>query len=204
IKLRQRINTTFIYVTHDQTEAMTLGDRIVIMQDGNIMQVGTPSEVFNKPQNLFVAGFIGMPQMNFAQGKLRKDERGYTLSVCGTVIGLTDWQKEALEARKTEPGTVTVGIRPEHLKLAGTGIPVKSDVCELTGSTMNLHTRTADGTELVALVQVREELEAPKPGTEFFLQPEESRLHLFDSETGQSLFYSPLPAPEEPKEEEKK
>ena len=76
IKLRQKINTTFIYVTHDQTEAMTLGDRIVIMKDGEIQQIGTPQEVFNHPANIFVAGFIGVPQMNFYDAELVKDNNG--------------------------------------------------------------------------------------------------------------------------------
>ena len=76
IKLRQKINTTFIYVTHDQTEAMTLGDRIVIMKDGEIQQIGTPQEVFNHPANIFVAGFIGVPQMNFYDAELVKDNKG--------------------------------------------------------------------------------------------------------------------------------
>ncbi|MBR2830043.1 MAG: ATP-binding cassette domain-containing protein, partial [Solobacterium sp.] len=86
IKLRQRIDTTFIYVTHDQTEAMTLGDRIVIMKDGEIQQIGTPQEVFNKPVNLFVAGFIGMPQMNFYAGKLLLKDGRYVISVQGAEI----------------------------------------------------------------------------------------------------------------------
>ena len=83
IKLRQRINTTFIYVTHDQTEAMTLGDRIVIMKDGFVQQIGTPQQVFDTPVNLFVAGFIGTPQMNFFNGKLEKTGAGYQIQCMG-------------------------------------------------------------------------------------------------------------------------
>ncbi|MBQ9154358.1 MAG: ATP-binding cassette domain-containing protein, partial [Solobacterium sp.] len=86
IKLRQRINTTFIYVTHDQTEAMTLGDRIVIMKDGEVQQIGTPQEVFNKPVNTFVAGFIGMPQMNMFDGRLVKKDGKYAVQVGDATI----------------------------------------------------------------------------------------------------------------------
>ena len=90
IKLREKIDTTFIYVTHDQVEAMTLGDRIVIMRDGYIQQIGTPQEVFNHPANLFVAGFIGTPQMNFFENcQLTKTADGYTLTVMGKNVSLT-------------------------------------------------------------------------------------------------------------------
>ena len=90
IKLRQRIDTTFVYVTHDQTEAMTLGDRIVIMRDGFIQQIGTPQEVFNHPANLFVAGFIGTPQMNFFDAKLDKDADGYYVELDGARVHLPE------------------------------------------------------------------------------------------------------------------
>ncbi|MDO4520159.1 MAG: ATP-binding cassette domain-containing protein, partial [Erysipelotrichaceae bacterium] len=90
IKLRQRINTTFIYVTHDQTEAMTLGDRIVIMKDGEVQQIGTPQEVFNSPVNTFVAGFIGMPRMNMFVGKLLKKNGKYVVNVQDAEIVLSE------------------------------------------------------------------------------------------------------------------
>ena len=90
IKLRQRIDTTFVYVTHDQTEAMTLGDRIVIMKDGFIQQIGTPQEVFDQPANLFVAGFIGSPQMNFFDGQLSKKDGKYQIQVGEAAIVLAD------------------------------------------------------------------------------------------------------------------
>lgn len=93
-KLHQRLGTTFIYVTHDQVEAMTLGDRIVIMKDGFIQQVGTPIEVFHFPRNIFVAGFIGTPQMNFFDAELIKDENGYSVKLLGMVIRLNDKMQE--------------------------------------------------------------------------------------------------------------
>ncbi len=96
IKLREKIDTTFVYVTHDQVEAMTLGDRIVIMKDGVIRRTGRPQEVFNHPANLFVAGFIGTPQMNFFPGaKLTEDGGKYSVEILGHVLPLTDGQNEA-------------------------------------------------------------------------------------------------------------
>ena len=104
IKLRNKINTTFIYVTHDQTEAMTLGDRIVIMKDGEIQQIGTPQEVFNHPANLFVAGFIGVPQMNFYDAELVKDSDGkYAVELENVHVTLSDEKQENL-ARKPGKG----------------------------------------------------------------------------------------------------
>ena len=89
IKLRQKIDTTFMYVTHDQTEAMTLGDRIVIMKDGFIQQIGTPQQDFDHPANLFVAGFIGTPQMNYFDARLEKDGGKYVVSVGGVKVELS-------------------------------------------------------------------------------------------------------------------
>ena len=112
IKLRERINTTFIYVTHDQTEAMTLGDRIVIMRDGYIQQIGTPQEVFNNPRNLFVAGFIGTPQMNFFDAKLTKEQGKYFVELGGVKVALSEEKQQRLAANNVEPQDVTLGVRP--------------------------------------------------------------------------------------------
>ena len=120
IKLREKIDTTFIYVTHDQVEAMTLGDRIVIMRDGFIQQIGTPQEVFDKPANLFVAGFIGTPQMNFFDAELKRDGDKYTVEVCGEQVNLTEDKQAALLRNDVKSGPVTLGIRPEHIVLAKT------------------------------------------------------------------------------------
>ena len=118
IKLRQRIDTTFIYVTHDQTEAMTLGDRIVIMKDGFTQQVGTPEEVFNHPANLFVAGFIGTPQMNFFEARLDRNNDGYYISLDGTSIQLPETKQARLRSLDIAPQDIIFGIRPEHIVLA--------------------------------------------------------------------------------------
>lgn len=156
IKLRQRINTTFIYVTHDQTEAMTLGDRIVIMKDGLIQQIGTPQEVFDHPSNLFVAGFIGVPQMNFYDGKLLLNENcKYAVQLEDAIVELSSEKQENLKAKQVQPQNVTIGVRPEHMSLKevpGSMIHGKVDVSEMMGSSIHLHVN-ACGKDSIMIVQ---------------------------------------------------
>ena len=144
IKLRERVNTTFIYVTHDQTEAMTLGDRIVIMRDGFIQQIGTPQEVFHHPRNLFVAGFIGAPQMNFFDAKLVKNGEKYAVVLGDYTVELSEEKQAKLAANKVEPQEITLGVRPEHISLAESGVPAKIDVNEMMGSSVHLHVDSMD------------------------------------------------------------
>ena len=151
IKLRERINTTFIYVTHDQTEAMTLGDRIVIMRDGYIQQIGTPQEVFNNPRNLFVAGFIGTPQMNFFDGKLVKEGGKYFVELGGIKVELSQEKQGRLSANAVEEQLVTLGIRPEHTTIVDNGVAAKVDVSEMMGSSVHLHA-TAEGKDIIIIV----------------------------------------------------
>lgn len=143
IKLRQRIDTTFIYVTHDQTEAMTLGDRIVIMKDGAVQQVGTPQEVFDHPANLFVAGFIGMPQMNFFDAKLKKQNGEYFVALGDTLVKLSPDKQERLKEKDVAEQDITLGIRAEHVELCEPGdegaVRAKVDVSEMMGSEVHLH-----------------------------------------------------------------
>ena len=151
IKLRERINTTFIYVTHDQTEAMTLGDRIVIMKDGYIQQIGTPQEVFNYPANLFVAGFIGMPVMNFFDAKLTREGEKYFVEVGGLKVEL-DKEKEArLLKNDVQSQDVTLGVRPEHTELSDSGVEAHIDVSEMMGSSVHLHV-SAEGRDVIIIV----------------------------------------------------
>jgi multiple sugar transport system ATP-binding protein len=155
IKLRQRIDTTFIYVTHDQTEAMTLGDRIVIMRDGVIQQIGTPQEVFDHPANLFVAGFIGMPQMNFYDARLEKENGKYAVVLEKAHIVLSDEKQANLTAHNVEPQDITLGVRPEHIALMGDGtnmIHGTVDVSEMMGSAVHLHLQ-ACGRDTIIIVQ---------------------------------------------------
>ena len=193
IKLRQRIDTTFIYVTHDQTEAMTLGDRIVIMRDGWIMQIGTPQEVFDHPANIFVAGFIGMPQMNFFDGELIRDGSAYALAVNGAKIALSERMQKALAEKDTPAGNVIVGCRPEHLILKAPGpdtMQASVDVSEMMGSEIHLHL-SCFGKDVVVRVPTTE-LDASQRGglaygTEVSLTFPEELIHLFNPETEENL-----------------
>ncbi|MGN0792722.1 MAG: ABC transporter ATP-binding protein [Christensenellales bacterium] len=155
IKLRQRINTTFVYVTHDQTEAMTLGDRIVIMRDGFIQQIGTPQEVFNHPANLFVAGFIGTPQMNFFDARLEKEGDVYYVALQDTRVQIPEDKQRALKDKGVEPCDITLGIRPEHITLSEkadqANISATVDVSEMMGSSVHLHV-TANGKDVVVII----------------------------------------------------
>ena len=151
IKLREKIQTTFIYVTHDQTEAMTLGDRIVIMKDGFIQQIGTPQEVFNHPYNLFVAGFIGSPQMNFFDAKLVKANGKYAVKLDTLTVELSEEKQKALAANNVEEQEIVLGVRPEHITLGKDGIDATVDVSEMMGSSVHLHV-TAMGRDVVVVV----------------------------------------------------
>ena len=117
ILLREKVKTNFIYVTHDQIEAMTLGDRIVVMKDGIIQQVGTPAEVFQHPSNLFVAGFIGTPQMNFIDAHLYLEEEQYYLSIVDRKIKLNEKINNKLKENNVIEKDVVLGIRPDFIKL---------------------------------------------------------------------------------------
>ena len=151
IKLRQRIDTTFMYVTHDQTEAMTLGDRIVIMRDGYIQQIGTPQEVFNHPSNLFVAGFIGMPVMNFFDAELKREGDKFFVELSGVKVQLDEKKTARLLKNNVQSQPITLGVRPEHTHISATGIPAKVDVSEMMGSSVHLHV-DADGRDVIIIV----------------------------------------------------
>ena len=151
IKLRQRIDTTFMYVTHDQTEAMTLGDRIVIMRDGYIQQIGTPQEVFNHPANLFVAGFIGMPVMNFFDAELKREGNNFFVELSDVKVKLDDKKTTRLLNNNVQSQPITLGVRPEHTNISDEGIPAKVDVSEMMGSSVHLHVN-ANGRDVIIIV----------------------------------------------------
>lgn len=194
IKLRQRIDTTFIYVTHDQTEAMTLGDRIVIMKDGVIQQIGTPQQVFDHPANLFVAGFIGMPQMNFFDAELVRDSDGkYAVNLENAHVILSEEKQKNLKAHGVEPQSVALGVRPEHILLSGEGsdrIHGIVDVSEMMGSAVHLHL-SACGRDTIIIVQTMD-LQGPHkvdfgPGQSIAFTFGGNVAHLFDKKTGRNL-----------------
>ena len=189
IKLRSNIDTTFIYVTHDQTEAMTLGDRIVIMRDGFIQQIGTPQEVFNHPTNLFVAGFIGTPQMNFFHNaKLVKKDGQYAVDLLGRHIVLDAQRQKLLSDRGEKDREVIVGIRPVHLTVAEQGLPATIDVSEMMGSEMHLHL-TVEGQDVIAIIPTAGlNLDTVRSGSQTHFDFDPSLMHLFDPETEKNLF----------------
>ena len=167
---------------------MTLGDRIVIMRDGFIQQIGTPQEVFNHPANLFVAGFIGTPQMNFFENcQLTKTADGYTLTVMGKTVSLTPEQSTKLANAGVESRSVTVGVRPVHITLGENGIGAEVDVSELMGSELHLHL-TADGQDIVAVIptaNIDSGAYARHTAVQFGFDAK--LVHLFDPETEENL-----------------
>ena len=186
IKLRERINTTFIYVTHDQTEAMTLGDRIVIMRDGYIQQIGTPQEVFNNPRNLFVAGFIGTPQMNFFDAKLLKEQGQYLVELGGMRVALDEEKQARLAANKVEPQEITLGVRPEHTDIGEAGIEAKVDVSEMMGSSVHLHV-SAEGKDVIIIVPTIDMKGHYKIGDTVHFTFGGNVAHVFSKETEKNL-----------------
>ena len=187
IKLRSRINTTFVYVTHDQTEAMTLGDRIVIMRDGFIQQIGTPQEVFNHPKNLFVASFIGTPQMNFFNATLKRDARGYYVELLGKEVVLSKAQQEALSAVNQQPAQIVLGVRPVNLSVAQEGFAATIDVSEMMGSEMHLHMSVGDKDVVAVIPTAGLDLDAVRSGNGVKFTFDPALAHLFDPETGLNL-----------------
>ena len=191
IKLRQRINTTFIYVTHDQTEAMTLGDRIVIMKDGEVQQIGTPQQVFNHPYNLFVATFIGTPQMNlFENAKLVKENGKYAVKIDALTVELSAEKQEKLSANNVAEQDIVLGVRPEHITLESTGISGTVDVSELMGSTVHLHVDSM-GRDVVMVVSTMNmtgaEVAALAHGNKVTYNFPGHVCHVFSKETGLNL-----------------
>ena len=196
ILLRQKLDTTFIYVTHDQTEAMTLADRIVIMKDGYIMQVGTPEECFDMPSNLFVAEFIGAPKMNIMKTQLLRENGKYFVTPFGSKIEVTGEKGKLLAEKNVPAGEILLGVRPEHMVLAGKNdqsgaIPATLEVNEMMGSELHLHVFTEDGTRLIVRVPTigleSGERETLVSGKKMSVTFEGKVMHFFDPETEENL-----------------
>ena len=188
IKLRQRIDTTFMYVTHDQTEAMTLGDRIVIMRDGYIQQIGTPQEVFNHPSNLFVAGFIGMPVMNFFDAELKREGNNFFVELSGVKVQLDEKKTARLLANNVQSQPITLGVRPEHTNISDKGVPAKVDVSEMMGSSVHLHVN-ADGRDVIIIVPILDMEDNYNYGDLVHFTFAGNVAHVFSKETGKNLEY---------------
>ncbi|HVM24447.1 MAG TPA: sn-glycerol-3-phosphate ABC transporter ATP-binding protein UgpC [Candidatus Limnocylindrales bacterium] len=184
-RLHQRLGTTTIYVTHDQVEAMTMGDRIAVMKDGVLQQVGTPQELYDHPTNIFVAGFIGSPAMNFATTKAE----GKDLLFGGAKLELTGDQARAADSRP-QGSSVLIGFRPEHIELAnGTNganavrFPATVEVVEYLGNEELIHAQ-AEGSEIVALLPSDKKV-AVGDNVQFAVPME--KLHIFDPDSEQAL-----------------
>ena len=189
VKLHKRVKTTFVYVTHDQVEAMTMGDRIVVMKDGVIQQVGSPSEIYDNPMNTFVAGFIGTPQMNFFDVKLIAKAKEVVITlpnnkeVSISLKDLRDIQDEYISGEEKE---LTLGVRGEHLILGDKGIDATVSFVEILGNTTNILCKLDDSdVEFNVTVQERSELVSGDKVKVSFLG---KNVHLFDKETGKTIY----------------
>ncbi len=195
ILLRKKIDTTFIYVTHDQTEAMTLGDRIVIMKDGYIQQVGTPTQVFDMPLNLFVAEFIGAPKMNTFKTNLVCEGGKYYVTPYGAKIEVTGDKADMLAAKKVGTGEIVLGVRPEHITLSQKGdpsaIPCTIQVNEMMGSELHLHVVVEGGDKLIVRIPTVSLTDAERNnlvyGSTIYVSFEGKVMHFFDPTTERNL-----------------
>ena len=173
-ELHQRLKTTTVYVTHDQIEAMTMADKIVVMHDGIVEQIGAPLDLYDRPDNLFVAGFIGSPSMNFIKGRIVGSEfhadGGFVLPVGRVPAGV-------------EGKALVYGLRPEHIRIDPQGIPAEVVVIEPTGSETQVVLR-AGGQDFIAIF--RERMNA-KPGETIPIAPTLAVAHIFDAETGRRV-----------------
>jgi multiple sugar transport system ATP-binding protein len=178
--LHQRLKTTTVYVTHDQIEAMTMADRIVVMHDGIVEQIGTPLELYDHPANTFVAGFIGSPAMNFVPGTLRGEGGGLVLEANGGKLVLPAGTK-GRDGQK-----VTFGIRPEHLSMSATGpdaLDATVEVVEPTGADTHV-VASVYGQQVQAVFTERHSF---VPGARIALRPKPEAIHIFDAESGRHL-----------------
>jgi multiple sugar transport system ATP-binding protein len=174
-ELHQRLSTTIVYVTHDQIEAMTMADKIVVMHDGLVEQIGAPLDLYDRPDNLFVAGFIGSPAMNFLPGRIDSSggfeaRGGVRLPLAGSPNG-------------HDGRPAVYGIRPEHLALSDDGPEAEIQVIEPTGSEIQVVAKLG-GQSVIAVFRERHQF---KPGDKVRLKPDPHLVHLFDEATGQRL-----------------
>ncbi len=176
-ELHQRLKTTTVYVTHDQIEAMTMADKIVVMNGGRVEQIGAPLDLYDRPQNLFVAGFIGSPAMNFLQGSIRANGRLGFEGPGGAHLPL------AAAPTGSDGRPAVYGVRPEHFALADDGAEAIVQVVEPTGSEIQI-VAALGGTDIVAAFRERHPF---KPGEKIRLKPDPRLVHLFDAQSGQRL-----------------
>jgi multiple sugar transport system ATP-binding protein len=171
--LHQRLRTTTVYVTHDQIEAMTMADKIVVMHDGVVEQIGEPLDLYDRPANLFVAGFIGSPAMNFMKGRI---EGGRFVADNGASLPIAN-------GAAAKSGRASYGFRPEHLTVAGDGVETRVVVVEPTGSETQVVVECS-GQEIVCVFRERI---AAQPGETLRIKPDPALVHLFDETSGRRL-----------------
>jgi multiple sugar transport system ATP-binding protein len=176
-ELHQRLKTTTVYVTHDQVEAMTMADRIVVMHDGIVEQSGSPLDLYDRPANIFVAGFIGSPAMNLIKGKIRVNGKASFVTEDGLDLPL------ASAPRDSDGRPAIYGIRPEHFSLGGQSLKAEVSVIEPTGSETQVFAKLG-GQKVVGVFRERV---AVRPGEDLPMAPDPKSVHLFDKETGLRL-----------------
>ncbi len=193
IKLHKRLGTTFVYVTHDQIEAMTMGDRIVVMKEGVIQQIGTPAEVYHQPANIFVAGFIGTPPMNFLDALIRHDANGFYLELADAYIRLPEHDQyfTADSLAQYVDKEVLLGIRPDNISISDKGLPARVDVAEALGGETYLYLECCDAKIIVKLQGTV--TKQPDEMVNLFFRPE--HIHLFDKESGHNINLPLIKAP---------
>jgi ABC-type sugar transport system ATPase subunit len=173
LHLHKRVGKTTVYVTHDQVEAMTMADRVVVMRDGVIQQIGTPDDIYQTPANIFVARFVGSAPMNLFVGRAKVGGNGFDSPM---TFDLSGWPGDVIGDR-----TVTIGVRPEHLELVPSGTPgatpARVDVVERVGADMFVHAVLGNGETSVARV---ENVRPPRQGDEVHFRPRADRMHIFD------------------------
>ena len=198
IKLRDRIKTTFIYVTHDQVEAMTLGDRIVVMKDGFVQQIGTPQEVFDHPRNKFVSGFIGTPQMNYFDAELLLEGGKYYVKVDDYKVEVSDDKQQRLSANNVPAQKITLGVRPDHMVVGNEGIDGLVNVSELMGPAAHLHMTVKDKDVIVIVSTLGGYVNYV--GQTIKLGFSGSHVHLFSKENERNLEFINEECQEDPRE----
>ena len=190
-RLHKRLGTTFVYVTHDQTEAMTMGDRIVVMKSGIIQQADTPTNLYNKPCNMFVAGFIGSPQMNFIDCTIEKGKEGYGVNFAGKLIPLPQGKFPDKLMAEYAGKTVVLGVRPEDFHTESAFLEMSEDstveaeveIAEMMGAEIYIHA-VCGGQKLIVRAPSRVQAES---GDHISLAIDKNKIHLFDKETEQAI-----------------
>jgi multiple sugar transport system ATP-binding protein len=177
-QLQRRLQVTTVYVTHDQVEAMTMGDRVAVLKDGVLMQVGKPRELYDAPANVFVAGFIGSPAMNlFTLGQVDG----------GVSFGDVVYPVSRDVLGRSSDGQVVLGVRPEDLEASSEGLPIEVDVVEELGADAYVYGRTRTGGEEMPIVARVDGRRPPATGEVFHVTPRQGQVHLFDVGNGERL-----------------